>query len=110
MSAEPLNTESFSATKQSATWTFLTNHAHVLICLFRDPTLRLRDVADQVGITERAVQRIVMELEEGGMLTRKREGRRNTYEVHGDLPLRHPIEAHCSVNDLLRMIIEPESD
>ena len=75
-------------------WTFLTNHAHVLICLSQDPALRLRDVASRVGITERAVQRIVSGLEEAGYLTRDRTGRRNTYEIHPDLPLRHPIEAH----------------
>jgi DNA-binding MarR family transcriptional regulator len=85
-------------------WTFLTNHSHVLICLAQEPDLRLRDVAGRVGITERAVQRIVADLEEAGALTRSRDGRRNRYEVHSSQPLRHPIEAHCRVRDLLQMV------
>jgi Mn-dependent DtxR family transcriptional regulator len=88
-----------------APWTFLTNHSHVLVCLAQDPTARLRDVADRVGITERAVQRIVAELEEGGVLSRIRDGRRNHYEIHGARRLRHPVEAHCSVSDLLALIL-----
>ena len=88
----------------SAAWTFLTNHSHVLICLHRDPDIRLRDVAEQVGITERAVQRIVQELEEAGVITRRREGRRNSYKMHSRGHLRHPLEEHCSVGDLLEMV------
>ncbi len=86
-------------------WTFLTNHSHVLICLSRDPLMRLRDIAVQVGITERAVQRIVADLEAGEVITRIREGRRNRYEVHPDRPLRHPIEAHCTVADLMQVVL-----
>jgi hypothetical protein len=89
---------------ESSSWTFLTNHSHVLVCLLRDPTLRMRDVADLVGITERAVQRIVNELSEAGYLQVIKEGRRNIYEVHSDLPLRHPIEAHRSVGELLGLL------
>ena len=85
-------------------WTFLTNHSHVLICLWRDPTARLRDVADRVGITERAVQAIVADLEAGGVLTRHRDGRRNHYEIHDRLPLRHPVEASRPVAALLAMV------
>ncbi len=85
-------------------WTFLTNHSHVLICLAGEPDLRLRDVADRVGITERAVQRIVADLEEAGVLTRSRDGRRNRYEVHVERPLRHPIESHRTISDLLDMV------
>ncbi len=85
-------------------WTFLTNHSHVLICLARDPFLRQRDVAVTVGITERAVQRIVADLEEAGIITRTRDGRRNHYEVHRSLALRHPVEAGCTVGDLLTMV------
>lgn len=85
-------------------WTFLTNHCHVLICLHRDPTQRLRDVAAQVGITERAVQRIVQELEDAGVLTRRKEGRRNIYRITTRRPLRHPLEAHHTVGDLLALI------
>lgn len=88
-------------------WTFFTNHAHVLLCIARDPEVRLRDLADLVGITERAVQRIVAELEEGGYLTRERSGRRNRYRVHAERPLRHSVEAHRSVADLLAIILAP---
>jgi len=85
-------------------WTFLTNHAHVLLCLASDPETRLRDVAARVGITERAVQRIVSDLEEASYITRHRSGRRNAYEVHGEQPLRHDIEAHRSVSELLELV------
>ncbi|HVL88951.1 MAG TPA: winged helix-turn-helix domain-containing protein [Actinomycetota bacterium] len=85
-------------------WTFLTNHAHVLLAIASDPEIRIRDVAERVGITERAAQRIVSELEDGGYLTRHREGRRNHYEIHPRLPLRHPIEQHRDVGALLALI------
>jgi DNA-binding MarR family transcriptional regulator len=93
-------------TQTAASWTFLTNHAHVLLCIAREPDARLREVAVTVGITERAVQRIVAELEEGGYLTREREGRRNRYEVARGLPLRHPLEAHRKVSALLALVEE----
>jgi DNA-binding IclR family transcriptional regulator len=82
-------------------WTFLTNHSHVLICLAQEPMLRLRDVADRVGITERAVQRIVADLEEAGAITREKDGRRNHYQIHTDLPLRHTLESHCTIGQML---------
>lgn len=85
-------------------WTFLTNHAHVLLCLARDPSARMRDIAAAVGITERAVQRIIAELEGDGYIERIRKGRRNTYQVHERLPLRHPIEQHRRISDLIRLI------
>lgn len=85
-------------------WTFLTNHAHVLLCLARSPELRLRDVAVVVGVTERAVQRIIADLEEAGYLTRSRHGRQNQYEIEQDLPLRHAVEAHQTVRGLIRMV------
>ncbi len=87
-----------------ASWTFLTNHAHVLIVLRANPELVLREVAIRVGITERAVQRIVQDLEEQGFIRRERVGRRNRYEVLTDQPLRHPIEAHRNIGDLLTLI------
>ena len=86
-------------------WTFLSNHGHVLICLARDPEARLRDVALAVGITERAVQKIVSDLEEAGVVERLRDGRRNRYRLHPDKPLRHPIEAHRTVGTLLSTIL-----
>jgi DNA-binding Lrp family transcriptional regulator len=85
-------------------WTFLTNHAHVLMCISQDSEIRLRDVAEKVGITERAAQRIVADLESEGYITAKRIGRRNRYLVHSDLPLRHPLEEHCSVGQLLKLV------
>lgn len=87
-----------------AAWTFLSNHAHVLVCLWRDPASRLRDVAAKVEITERAVQSIVADLEAGGVLARYRDGRRNRYEIHIDAPLRHPVEAGRTVRDLLEVV------
>ncbi len=86
-------------------WTFLSNHAHTLFVLARDPEARLRDVAELVGITERAVQRIVADLETKGYLKREKIGRRNRYRIHPQLPLRHPIEAHRSISDLLRLLL-----
>ena len=88
---------------EETSWTFLTNHSHVLICLAQDSEVRLRDVALKVGITERAVQRIVAELEEGGVVTRHREGRRNRYEIHPEIKLRHEIEAHRSVAEIIAL-------
>lgn len=82
-------------------WTFLTNHGHVLLCLAREPELRLRDVAAKVGVTERAVQRIVADLEEAGYLTRRRSGRQNEYDIATERPMRHPVEAHQSVQALI---------
>lgn len=90
-------------------WTFLTNHAHVLLCIARDPGVRLSEIADSVGITERAAQRIVNELIEEGYVSRDRVGRRNHYQIHPELPLRHPIEQHRDVGSLLTLIEEPES-
>lgn len=94
------------ASETARTWTFFTNHSHVLFCLARDSDLRLREVAEQVGITERAVQRIVTELEDSGYITRQRNGRRNFYLVHQQRPLRHKIESHRSVKDLLGLITQ----
>jgi hypothetical protein len=85
-------------------WTFLTNHAHVLICLAGDPDLRLRDVADLVGITERATQRIVADLVEAGYVERARTGRRNTYRLRLERPMRHPVEADHPVGVLVQAL------
>ena len=87
-----------------AAWTFLTNHSHVLICLAGNPDMRLRDVAQTVGITERAVQKIVRELEAGDVIKRERVGRRNRYRIYGSKRLRHSLEAHRRVRDLLDAI------
>ena len=92
-----------------ARWTFLTNHSHVLILLSRDPSVVLRQVAMEVGITERAVQRIIADLEEGGVIRREKVGRRNHYFIIGDQPLRHPVEAHRTIDDLLALLAKRQS-
>ena len=85
-------------------WTFLSNHTHVLVCVASDQDLTVRDIAQRVGITERAVLRIVAELEQAGVLERARDGRRNRYRIHPGIPLRHPLEAHCRIGDLLALV------
>src|SRR5947208_12197900 len=86
-----------------AEWRFLSNHAQALLCIAEDPDIRLRDIAASVGITERAAHRIVDELVEGGYLSRKREGRRNHYNVKRHLPLRDPLLRNRKLADLLEL-------
>lgn len=86
-------------------WTFLSNHAHVFICVVRDPLVRVRDIAARVGITERAASAILGDLEHGGYLVRERVGRRNSYSVDLSQPLRHPLEDGQTVWDLLGVVI-----
>ncbi|MBW2713989.1 MAG: winged helix-turn-helix transcriptional regulator [Deltaproteobacteria bacterium] len=86
-------------------WTFLTNHAHVLVCIAQEPEMRIRDIASRVGITERAVQRIIAVLEEESYIQKIRNGRRNLYRVQRNLPLRHPIEQHRDVSELLGLFL-----
>lgn len=88
-------------------WTFLTNHSHVLLTIASDPDVRGRDIAARVGITERSAQSIVADLVEGGYVTRTKVGRRNVYEVHPELPLRHPIERDHQIAELLRLVTPP---
>lgn len=92
-------------TETSHNWTFLSNYAHVLVCLAENPDARLRDVADKVGITERTAFRLIGELEDAGVLERAREGRRNHYVINTEAHLRHDIEGHCTVGDLLETIL-----
>ncbi len=87
-------------------FTFLTNHAQALLCLAREPGMRLRDIAQRVGITERAAHRIVCELESEGYLTRHRVGRRNFYELHPELPLRDELQRDVKVGELLDMLLD----
>lgn len=101
MSAEPAN--------DASNWTFLTNHAHVLLALDHNPELRQRDISDMVGITVGAVQRILNELEHEGYLQRERIGRRNRYMVTPARPLRHPLEAEHTVAELLETL-RPSGD
>jgi predicted transcriptional regulator len=82
-------------------WKFLTNHGMALICIARDPGIRLRDIADKVGITERSAHRIVSELVQSGYVGRERDGRRNSYEVRTDLPVSLALERDLQLGDLL---------
>lgn len=95
-----------ASTAAQTPWTFLTNYAHVLIVLDSDPDMVLREVATRVGITERAVQRIVQELEEEGFLRRERVGRRNHYQITSGKHLRHPVESHCTIDQVLALVAE----
>jgi hypothetical protein len=92
---------SVAGDERERTWTFLTNHAHVLLCIATDPAVRLRDVANAVGITERAAQRIVTELVDDGYLERSRVGRRNTYRINPNRPLRAPFDNGRQVQELI---------
>lgn len=86
-------------------WTFFTNHGHVLVCLARDPDVLLRDVARQIGITERAVQLIVADLESAGIITRTKNGRRNRYCLRRDETLRHRLEADVTIGELIELVL-----
>src|SRR5271155_3387019 len=88
-------------------WAFLTNHAQVLVCIANEPGVRLRDISERVGITERAAHRIVAELADAGYITRKRTGRRNAYLIHTDLPLPDALARNQSVGDLLAILSSP---
>jgi predicted ArsR family transcriptional regulator len=96
-------------------WTFLTNHAQVLLCVANNNHLTAREIAGVVGVTERAVQRILSDLEETGYIQRTREGRSNRYRIHLDRPLRHPAQHGQQVHDLLALlpkeaVLEPENN
>jgi predicted transcriptional regulator len=93
----------------AAGWTFVTNHTQVLLCLMNDPDVRLRDVAQDVGITERAVQRILTELVDGGFVERQRIGRRNRYVVNREAAMRHPAQAGQEIGRLLDLLRPTES-
>ncbi len=89
---------------KKTSWTFLTNHSHVIICLVRNAELRVRDLAAEIGITERAVLRILAELEQEGVLSKSREGRRNRYTIDLDFPLRHPLESQYTLSKLTQSL------
>ena len=107
--ARPTGSAAGPADERQETWTFLTNHSHVLICLARDPRTRIRDLAAMVGITERAVQGILNDLESAGCIVRHREGRRNRYEVRPDRPMRHPVERGHVVGEIID-VLGPTAD
>ncbi len=96
--------DSKKALIKKSEWTFLSNHAHIILCLFRDPELRVRDIAFQVGITERAVLKIIEDLEGNGILIVSKNGRRNKYKIKESSPLRHDLESHKTVGDLLKLL------
>jgi DNA-binding MarR family transcriptional regulator len=104
MSATERRAPAQTAEHTSGHWTFLTNHSHVLILLAHNPSIVLRKVAAMVGITERAVQRIIADLEEEGCIQRQKVGRQNHYRIIRERKLRHAVEAHRTVGDLLRII------
>lgn len=105
----PINRNQPERKPSGSDWTFLNNHTHVLLCLAREPKARLRDVAQLVGITERAVQKIVRDLEDSAILRRFRDGRRNQYEIDLTQPLRHPLESNHTVGELLGLFLDGES-
>ncbi len=85
-------------------WSFLTNHAQVLLCIAHDPGIRLREIGEAVGITERAAHRIVVELSDAGYISRERNGRRNRYTIQSDLPLPDPLAREQKLGDLLAIL------
>lgn len=85
-------------------WTFFSNYGHVLVCLARDREARLRDVAIQVGITERAVQKIVRDMQDAGYLEISKHGRRNRYRINNRKALRHPLQKRCTVGQLIQLL------
>jgi Winged helix-turn-helix DNA-binding len=90
-------------------WTFLTNHARVLLCISRDPGIRLREIADTVGITERSAYGIVQDLAEAGYLIKGKDGRRNRYRIDADLPLPEPSSRERTVGEVLALLNRPRS-
>ena len=90
-------------------WSFLTNHAKVLVCISQDPGIRLREIGDDVGITERAAHRIVSELADAGYISRERSGRRNRYTIQADLPLPDRVTREQKIGDLLAILVEQRS-
>ena len=88
-------------------WTFLTSHAQVLVCIAHDPGVRLRDIGERIGITERAAHRIVTDLADAGYITRQRQGRRNHYTINAHFPLPDPVARERSVGELLAVLTEP---
>jgi DNA-binding MarR family transcriptional regulator len=91
-------------------WTFFSHYAHVLICLAENPRCRLRDVAEKIGVTERTAMRLIDQLDRAGVIRRTRQGRRNFYQIDTSGSLLHPIEANCSVEQLLEVALQPDTE
>jgi len=98
----------------AVSWTFLTNHAQVLLCIARDPGVRLRDIADRVGITERSAYGIVLDLAEAGYIVKEKAGRRNRYQIQAHLPLPEPSSRERTVGEVLDLLaggeLQPAAD
>ena len=92
----------------AASWTFLTNHAQVMLCIARDPGIRLRDIADRVGITERSSYGIVLDLAEAGYIVKEKSGRRNRYQIQAHLPLPEPSSRERTVGEVLALLAGTE--
>jgi DNA-binding IscR family transcriptional regulator len=103
MPRNPLPTNENSSTRRGQ-WTIFSNHAHVLVCIARNPEETVREIARKVGITERAVQRIIGDLEEAAVIRREKNGRKNSYTLSLDRPLRHPLEANTTIAEVIRVI------
>jgi predicted transcriptional regulator len=97
-------------TEPQTTWTFLTNHSHVLFAISKTPDIRVREISALVGITERAVLRIIQELADADFVVIEKVGRENRYSVTSEVPLRHPLEQHRKVSELLEMLAEDNDD
>ena len=102
--AADARSSAMASIEDKTAWTFFTNHTHVLVFLASHPDSPLREAADLIGITERAVQRILTELEEAGIVERERVGRRNRYTLNLEVPLRHPLESHRTIGDVLQLL------
>lgn len=100
----PADRQEQVAPRRPPAWTFLTNHAHVLVCIAQNADIRISRIADLVGIGERAAHRIVGDLVRDGYVVRKKDGRRNTYAVDFSRPLRHPLESRHSIGDIFRVL------
>lgn len=99
--------QTLTTSAEVPTWTFLTNHAHVLLCIAQNPEVRLAEIARLVGIGERAVHSIVSDLVDAGYVVREKHGRNNVYEVRLDQPLRHPLEAGHQIAEIFKPLARP---
>lgn len=101
----PVKLDTMTTSGSERQWTFFTNHGHVLVYLARNSDARVRDIAAEIGITERATQAILADLTRAGYVTATRVGRRNTYRIHADQAFRHPLEADHAVGEMLQIFL-----
>jgi DNA-binding transcriptional ArsR family regulator len=88
-------------------WSFLTNHSRALFCIANDPGIRLRDIASSLDVTERSAYAIVTDLTTAGYVSKRRDGRRNRYEIQGHLPIREPLGRELTIGDVLALFTQP---